>query len=340
MARTAITVPYSYDAEVLRPRRRNHESVRYAAEVTVEVDDLTGEEAPVAYRYVVTERANPSSRRGRETAATRRVVEHRAHDGSMWAPYGDGRAEEGEARRGGRDWLVAATVAGEGDGPLCGDDVGGLPRLGDEPDLRDVRGSGAQEREAEVRARAADLALVDGVLWHRTGEACLKVNEYDFGTRAYVSVGQRDDLGVHAFRMDQADWIGACHPEWDLGASVRRHEVEVPRPDLLTLRTTERAVIDVVGSVVRSMRDRVPDMDAPFFAAYAAARDDVLALEAAVADGGDVDLDAVLAHASEALEQEQGRRSERWDWLDGRMTALRARLELAGVLAEVTNFAP
>lgn len=175
-------VPFSYTAEVLKPRHRKTESATFWEWLEVEIQEVDDGEAPVAVEW----NAEPPSwmgfadrdRWGKVPAD--RLMQTRWKDGSHWWPVLTD--ETGQDRRRGKltpEGLERMSEEGEDyHNPVMLAFHRGLIAQGPNPidpaDYRSVERCTRESTIAEIQARAARLIVCDGLVWRRGGEPLLQ----------------------------------------------------------------------------------------------------------------------------------------------------------------------
>ncbi len=253
-----ITVPFTYMASVRRRRKRNPEDAYFRASVAVEIPEVDGIEAPVAFTQ------------GAGTDAFPQVA--RWHGDRLWVPNGDER-HAGAAELGAMLSDKGRAAVGPHWGNARLGDVSGTTAEGD-PSVAEVHGSDHDEVALSVRRELARLLVVDGMAWEASEEPVIKVDWS--GEKVWASLMVRSSLGHQTFRLDETHAIPACLPGIDpaeVAAAVAGLGIRVMLPEALRLDTATPVLLETGRLALDRMRDLIADADADYFTGYAALRD-------------------------------------------------------------------
>ncbi len=292
MAGVLVRVPYIYKATVRRPRKRNDEVVGYLGHVDLRIPEVGQGDAPVVLHGVA--------------GSGRDIPPHRFHDETLWVPETEGRDGKGPSRT--AEWLHGDPGRDVSYHPLFRKSAGysehrmgaAVPRDRD-ANVKEVVSDDEAEVVAEVRSVAGRFLMVGDEVWRRTAEPVYDLSRHLFGND-HVTLGAADG-GRDQYRLDQGHWI----PEVDWSRSGResgltRPEVVILRPDLLRARTTEHSVAWTCGHMVNSLFERMKEGTVADFEVYARLRDGTRELGTALERGGRVDLPALAALLTDAIE--------------------------------------
>lgn len=290
-------IPFGYEAMTVATGKRKPVRTTLMSSVMVEVPSVSAEEAPLVLRW-------HRYSWGREDAHP--PYDYRKHDDGLFLPVFyeySGRPDHHVSL----DEAIAA--AGEGyrgkKNPLfSGEEFFRIPeearrRARDVEGVLAIRSSNEDEIAARIRAKAADLVAVDGLLFRRAQDAepIYDLSNGYLVTRQLGSVKpEQRDIRTH-FRVDQVpevlDMLAALGddeegaPEIDLDdpATYRgrfREFVEVFDPGVLRYRPDQGPkLLAYAASFVEGEKSRIAEAPVATMVAYAAVRDAVNAGAAA-----------------------------------------------------------
>lgn len=295
-------VTFVYEADVVPPRKRNSVSRPFLATVPVEVEEVASADLPVAFRFDEKRFWD----KGLGVLREIRWAEGRGHwQEDLDIPDRDD-AEPGErppAHRRDADWLSAhadargdAVDGGGGNDPFrtltyrIGDADKLAPIEGD-PQVAKIRSWDREEREAAVRAAAANMILVDGVLHERTSEPVYNLRQTRSlsSDRTWIEIDRADGYEVKGrthFRADEREGMLRR-----AGIDGEASAIEVLIPDAVRAPLPERELAECAELVANRLGNELKDNDRAFFSAYADVRDALASFKAAL-DAADTLRDA------------------------------------------------
>lgn len=304
-----VTVPFAYSVDVVPKGKRKPIDMTLMSSVVVDIAVVTAEDAPVVLRWhrpgdVGSDDANPP------------IDYRRVGDDAFFVPIFDTHAREPDRQIG-----LDEMIGNAGDGrchranPLfAGEDYSYHKARGVADDFPGAAFSNSKEDEvaAEIRAKAADLVSVDGLIFRRARDAEPVYELHPFGwydraagehrhscyvkTKRIGSIPEAErDVRKH-FRVDQlSEVLGAAEAEgvdiagWDpdrpdtFRRAIQEH-VEVLDPTALVYRPDQgpQLLAFAQGQIVRD-KDEIADAPREQMMAYADLRD---ALKAELAADG------------------------------------------------------
>jgi hypothetical protein len=306
-----LNVTFVHGAHVTSRQQRNPRYRGFLGNVAVEIAEADAAEAPVALR--VTERGGE-------------VREYRLRDGKLFLPAGGVADAAGLAAAASDGWRLSMRdtplavghqeTYGPGAKRISVDEVRGT--LAEDPGVHRVNDSAREEREAEVRAAAAVLLLVDGALYAEASEplyihsdgwfAVQSADSRNYADRAYYRADERG-----AVADDFSSKKGAPLPPLPLIEVLVEGAVSAPMPHLALLEEAAILLDQMAGH-----GDAMKSWDVATFAAYAGLRDAAGAgRERVLAEGDAADLSDVLDAAGPVVEVRETSWRERgmpgWD---------------------------
>jgi hypothetical protein len=280
-----INVNFIYEAEVKHRRKVNAVTKSFVGTVPVEVAEAAGSDAPVAMRF--------RAPLGYDPAPGFRL-EVRTYGDALYVPYHmppqarfEARQEDHPPR--GAAWLretaEGAFRSGHHEARLpfrtgtSYESLGAIVPIADEPGLREVVASKEAARAAEIRADAADLLVVDGILHRRCPEPYYRIQFVEGDRRtgeggyAYLSPefgflgpdGQRQRMRDREYRADEEGYATGRRYSLRLSDEDR---IEVLVPEAVREDIPQRQLLETAQRVNAWMRDRVANRDVPFFRAF------------------------------------------------------------------------
>jgi hypothetical protein len=255
-----VTIPYTYECDVRRPRKRKYVRERFGAFAELDIPSLTQEEAPVA--VVRTE-----GWEGEENDQ----VETRWFDGAFW--------EMSNRSRGGTTMEQLLEIST--DNPLTGSDYEARRAIdfakgdyrGSPKDLDHQPWSNTQDKVlAGLLEHAQSLILVDGVVWRQVAEPVLKLEQqFSFGgdtvriaaetapegpradvDRGYQTFYFRADRGAEAEAF--ADVLSKLFSPND-GRWYSKARMEVLMPETLSWKDEANDLVVGAGFVMRGFKE-------------------------------------------------------------------------------------
>jgi hypothetical protein len=255
-----VTIPYTYECEVRRPRKRKYVTERFGAFAELAIPSLTNEEAPVA--VVRTE-----GWEGEENDP----VETRWFDGAFWELTG--------RSRGGKtmDRLLEVST----DNPLIGNDYEGKRAVefakgahqGSPEELDHHPWSNTQDKVlADLLEHAQSMIVVDGAIWTQVDEPVLKLEQqFSFGGDTVRIVawtapeGPRADVDrgyqTFYFRADRgqdavvfADVLSRLFSQGD-GRWYSKTRMDVLKPETLSWKDEANDLAIGAGFIMRGFKE-------------------------------------------------------------------------------------
>lgn len=278
-------VKFRYTLEITRYRKRNSEEVRISDSVPVEVRNVTGKEAPVAFRF-----------RGEERSAWEgKAVELRSFGGALWRAM----ASVGYDSEKGR--TANPLTTGELQSKLAGSDLAnGTPfaldsayndhrrsTTLDEIGRCKIKGNGQEIRAAAIRELhklASELLVVDGVVHEPASEPVYVIKTYGHGAEygdieiGFVSNVNHEMSPAQVFRADQPEAAVAAAVAMDFTSPVTElpddQRIDVLMPELVTFRYDMGPRLEArAKSICQSMAEDLKEADLPYAAGYIRLRD-------------------------------------------------------------------
>ena len=295
-----LNVPFTFDAAVIRGKKRLAERAAWRSSIDVRVADVSGADAPVALRFEI----------DHSDEGPAPVMEMRWFEGAHYAPFTDGEPTGHKAV----NWLVSHLADPCHNFPLSPKELGadwakeGIERSS-ETDVREIVSIEQESKIAEGIAKAAkDILIVDGLLWKTHPEPYFWFQAPNRNELSWVAikVGYPPATGTRfAFRLDEAPFLLAQVPDLKNGSErvTKMPDVEVLIPECLNERFAERLLNETVKSALKSMARELPKADREYFDVYADLRDVRLEFETALEDG-EPDVDALIAAFRRASGQE------------------------------------
>ncbi len=286
-----VRAPFTYGATVLRPRKRNHDEVRYRDHVDVVVPETTPEDAPLVLQ-------------GAEDSMGE-IPPHRFHDGSLWKPSDMRGGHSSIPGAGPMRADLATSDAHDVSHPLHGSDGYGsrdhsaVTYESDRENVRHMRESTRAVVMDAVVAAAKDLLLVGDEVWVRAVEPVFGIHRSFNGDHVTI---EGWDPKKDQYRLDLGHLIAAAEGQSpDAGRAYRRGmsdyappEVNLLRPDLLRARTTEHAARDAARRLVDAMAERLKEAGEGDLVAYATTRDELRSMTLDMVEGRGCDTARLL----------------------------------------------
>lgn len=287
-------IPFAYTAQTVAAGKRKLVPTTLLSSVMVDVASVSADEAPLVLRW---HRYNW----GREDQA-HPPFDYRRHDGDLWLPVYYEYSGRPDHHVGLSEAIDAAAQGYRGKkNPLgAGEEFFRIPedarrRAQDVEGVMAIRSSNEDEIAARIRAKAADLVAVDGLLFRRAQDAepIYDLSNGYLVTRQLGSVKpEMRDVRTH-FRVDQipevlellttldGDDEGAPEIDVDDPATYRgrfREFVEVFDAGVLRYRPDQGPkLLAYAASFVEGEKSRIADAPVAAMVAYAAVRDAVKA---------------------------------------------------------------
>jgi hypothetical protein len=295
-----VEVPFHYAAVVVPKGKRKAVEVHLASSVAVDVAGATAEEAPVVLRW---------HRRTKGDAEGHPPIDYRRSGDSLFTPVFLSHAREPDKPCRFDEMLEAVREGGSGqDNPLFAGECSGFHRRPEDPRTAEdlpgavFRSTQEQAAAAEIRALAADLLVVDGLLFRRArnAEPIYELHPFSWYDRVqgrqvrscYVNTKTlgatapaERDVRTH-FRVDQiaevlsaAESHGATDDGWDHDdpatyARVISEPVEILDPSALVYRPDQApALLRFADGIVKYDKDAIAEATRGQMLAYADLRD-------------------------------------------------------------------
>jgi hypothetical protein len=275
-----LSVPFTYRAEVLMPRCRNAEPKTFGERIEVEIQDVSGSEAPVAVRWAHTFEGRV---RNPETPIIR---ETRWFDGNHFRPVFD--AEYGfETKSVSRSTLIEACAAGTQLGnalPFSFEDdlkkvISGEMKSIGETQIRKIITSERDKVANNVTKRAADMLLIDGEVWRKCHEPIYYIHQ---GIGILVSLREADGMRQSPERQFRIDRLDDAMEHFNLDGRWLLERADLLVPDSVRFDDEVPAMLSFSSRVVDRFRDAsLHNKSTGFLLTWGRLRD---AVEAAQAD--------------------------------------------------------
>lgn len=288
-----IDVAYRFDAEIVRPRKRNGTRVVYVGSTIVDVAEVPSGEAPVALRV--------PDRWSEET----QFEEFRWQAGRLLKRYGETPTP--------LSWLaeVCAEPTQYARHPLhagTGRWVdAGETRMADDREIGRVLASSEEETVRKIRELAARVVAVDGILWAEAPEPVYVIERGSHWRQFFVDIPGKVPP-YHVFRLDQRELAEELYRDVVDFEGCPRAEVLIP--ESLRYPADEKALDEAADRMTKMMADHLKQAGKDYFSAYADLRD------AAGAAGQPDDRDAVAAALRAAVLAHKGSGESFWSEQD------------------------
>lgn len=307
-----VNVTVVYEAWVLRNRKRNPEAGMFTAALAVEVPEVAGVEAPVAFTHSEADSDCPP--------------EARWYGGRLWVPHDGGTGDCGR-QASAAEFLAELSDpdhASLGPHPRGPRSDGVSASVADaDPTVRVVYRSDLDEVLEAARRELADRLVVDGMAWRALAEPVIRIGHT--GDHVWAGIQVRSKRDHLCFRLDEADRVPDCLPGLEPGAvraAVSGLGISVRLPEALGVDTRTPALAEAARLALDVMRGRIEVADGEHFASFAAVRDahhpvDVaLAAHAAREDrqGGPLFAEGDVAALADALRAAVGRHGPGTPW--------------------------
>lgn len=262
---------FTYNAEVMAPRKRTAKPRILSGSMPVEIAEITAGQAPVALRT-----ATEAGKREYLWDGERLLTAVEKGPSARIEDHTDHRTLTRESALG--DPLrLQAGYSRHKDAPFPQDD----------PMVARIVKSNIDERKRQVAAAAARFVLVGGVLHEEAPEPvyCVANHANIFEPRNWVleldSMKDVADCGMRHFRADERETALASQETVEDDGSL----IEVLVPEACRAPMPEAALLVVAREVIDEMKDGVLEGSVAFFEAYAKVRDCASSLREAIALG-------------------------------------------------------
>lgn len=317
-----VSIPFTYECEVRRPRKRNYVKERFGAFAAIEIPSVDAEDAPVAV-------VRSEGWEGEEQKQTLT----RWFDGAFW-----------ETLRGGVDKALLSEMSRSN--PLIGHDYEGECAMrflagqyqGVPEDFDHHPSSNTRvDVKANLLSHAQELIVVDAQIWRQVGEPVLKLEQhFSFGTDTVRIVADRapesdrKDVGGYQNFFFRADRMADAQAYADVlsrlfsprtGQWYSKVRMEALMPEVLSWRDEANDLYVGAGFIVRSFKD--------FDGATTQRQEDWTSLHEAWTRHGEELADESAAALMDALEDFMDHHEGRQDYVANMFHAMCRRYEIS-----------
>jgi hypothetical protein len=279
-----LSVPFTYEATVRYKRKRSTSTECFRAEIPVSIAEVADHDAPVAIRT--------KDKWARPVEQT-----YRWRDGKLWTK---------ELVRE-RPVSLKSFIDSLGG---TGHDLNPTSRHSDrqierELDIQEIHETDREEIERKVRLAASEMMFIDGLQWTVVDEPFLAADiERDYPSIRLIEGSERRPPH-QSFRLDELGFIKEIYAD-RIGRA--KHLQEPEQIEILILEAVQRRfepdlLLAAARETVRTMADRIPLLDVPYFSAFADLRDSTHALEHKLRTDQSADLSELSEKLRDALLQ-------------------------------------